>query len=222
MKKNSILVRIAASLLCLLMTAGVLSGCEGGLFSGMTIDNPKTAITEFIDAMQSPVFDDTAAETAMSYVANYSTMGFEKYAQVQDDRLEKRLFDLLRQSYSVEFFDSSSEDISNPYQSSDMTVSGKKAYVRIKFSCVDYTLMSEALSEKVTEIASERAFYGETFETEEQAMALVDEVFDTVFVPGESMDRFCVERELTLEMKYVDSSWKIVISDEFYDALLGK
>lgn len=220
-RKNN-LARCAAAIISVVMLVCILTGCSLGVFSGVEIDNPKKTVLEFINAMQTETFDQAAAQTATGYIANYSTMGFDKFAQVQDDDMEKRLFDMLRKSYRAEFSDISLEPVSSPYQSADITVSGKKAVVKFTFVSVDYTLMSAALSEAVTEAGSERMFHGETFETEAEAMALAQEVFDTVFAADRDMSEFCVERELALEMEYIDSKWKIVVSDEFYDALLGK
>lgn len=222
MKRNNTLSRCAAAVISVVLAACMLTGCSLGVFSGVDLDNPKKSVLEFINAMQTENFDQTAAQTAMGYIANYSTMGFEKYTQVQDDDLEKRLFDILRKNYRVEFSDSSLDPVSSPWQSEDLTISGKKAAVKLTFVSVDFTLMSKALSEAVTEEGADRMYHGETFETEADAMLLAGEVFDRVFAPGTDMSQYCVERELVLEMEYVDSKWKIVVSDELYDALLGR
>jgi len=222
MKKGTALRRIrwAAALCCLLVTV-LLCGCEWGTISGRTMENPKQAIAGFMEAMQSERFDHIAAENAMGYVGNYSTMGFEKHTMIEDDSLEKALFDLLRSSYSVEFADSDLSDIATPYRSDDMRVSGKKAYVTVTFTSLDLESMSVPLSEAVSRIGEERVFDGEVFETEESALALIEEVFHTVFDVSD-MSEYCVTRQLTVELEYHEDGWKINISDELYDALLGQ
>ncbi len=222
MKTKNALVRSAVAIISLVMSVCILTGCSAGVFSRAEIENPKKTIVEFIDAMQSDNFDDAAAQTAMGYIANYSTMGFEKYTQTLDDDLEKQLFDILRKSYKAEFYDSSLDPVNGDHQSSDLSISGKNATVKLKFVSVDYTLMSAALAEAVTEVASERMYNGETYETEADAMNLAKEIFETIFTSDTDMSQFCIERELTLEMEYIDSKWKIVVSDEFYNALLGR
>lgn len=222
MNKSSIITRWVPAAVCVLLTVLTLSGCDFGLFSSRSVDNPKQAVIGFIDALQADRFDRTAADTAMSYVANYSTMGFEKYTEVNDDPLEETLFELLRSSYSVEFDEKSLEPVTNPYQGRDMTVSGKQAFVRLSFESLDLSVMSEKLAEAVTETGAERMYDGETFETEEEAAALVEEVFAQIFDDETDVSDYCVEHRLTLELAYVDSRWKIVVSDEFYDALLGR
>ena len=220
MTKNKHPVRLVCAAVCVLLAASLLTGCV--TFSGRSVDNPKRVIVNFIDAMQSERFDRNAADTAMSCVANYSTMGFEKYTELSGSELEKTLFDLLRKSYSVDFADSSLEPVPSPYQGKDMTISGTQAFVRLSFTSLDISLMSEPLSDIVTEIGAERIYEGEVYATEEDAAALVEEVFTGQFVSDGDVSDYCVERQLTLELAYSDGGWKIVVSDEFYDALLGK
>lgn len=203
--------------ICLLLAAFMLAGCGSRM-----VDNPKKAIVNFIDAMQSDRFDSSAADIAMSHIGNYSTMGFEKYTEVNDNLLEKTLFEMLRNSYSVEFTENSLDPVPLPYRGKDMTVSGAQAFVRLRFTSLDISLMSESLSEIVTEVGSERMYDGITYETEEEAAALVEEVFTRRLVSDGDVSDYCVERSLTLELTYSEGSWKIMVSDEFYDALLGK
>lgn len=220
MKNNNFRTRGIAAGLCVLLAVLLLAGC--GTFAGRSVDNPKRTIIGFIDAMQADRFDRSAADTAMSYIGNYSTMGFEKYTEVNDSRLERMLFDLLRNSYSVEFDSSSLDPVPSPYQGKDMTISGTQAFVRLSFTSLDISQMSEPLSEIVTEIGAERMYDGEIYETESDAAALVEEVFTERFVSDGDVSDYCTERRLTLELVYSDGGWKIVVSDEFYDALLGK
>lgn len=222
MKNNSVLVRlrcIAAA--CCLLAAAMLSGCEFGTFSDRSLENPKQAVLDFIEAMQADEFDSAAAEAAMAKVGNYSTMGFDKYTSIEEDTLESTLFDLLRNSYDVEFANSDLEPISSPYQGVDMTVEGKQAHVTFTFTYLDLSEMSGPLSEAVSQTGTDRVYEGETFETEESALALVEEVFLEMF-DAEDMSEYCVQREFTLELNYHEDGWKLSISEEFYNALLGK
>jgi len=220
MKNKIIRMRWISAAVCMLLAVSLLTGC--GILSRRSVENPKRVIVDFIDAMQAERFDRSAADIAMKYIGNYSTMGFEKYTEMNDSLLEKTLFDMLRSSYSVEFAESSLEPVPTPYQGRDMTVSGTQAFVRLTFSSLDISLMSEPLSEIVTEIGAERMFDGAVYETEEDAAALVEEVFTGQFVSDGDISGYCVEHELTLELAYIDGGWKIVLSDEFYDALLGR
>ncbi|MBE6759036.1 MAG: hypothetical protein E7554_02980 [Ruminococcaceae bacterium] len=220
MKRKNIRRRLISAAVCLLLTMLTLTGC--GTCSGQAVDNPKKTIVEFIDAMQSERFDRTAADAAMSCIGNYSTLGFEKYTEVNDDLLERTLFDMLRNSYSVEFTDDSLAPIPSSYQGRDMTVSGTQAFVRLRFSSLDISAMSEPLSEIVTEVGADRMLMGETYETEADAIALVEEVFTEQFVSDGDVSGYSKEHGITLEMAYIDGGWKIMVSDEFYDALLGR
>jgi len=222
MKKNKAVFRIVTVIILVLLSVSLMTGCEGGLFSGMKVSNPKKTIIEFVNAMQADEFDQAAADAAMDCIGNYATMGFEKFSQVRDDELESELFDILRKSYKIEFFDDSLDDVDNPYQSEDMNISAKNASIKFKFTSVKYSMISDTLSNAVTEEAEDRIFHGETYETEEAALVLAREIFGKIFDQNTNMDDYCVERELVLEMKYIDSKWKIMISEEFYDALLGK
>lgn len=222
MKKRDIFASIRRAAVCgVCLFAIVLCGCEFGTFSGRALSNPKLAIMNFIDAMQSEDFDADAAAEAMSYIGNYSTMGFEKYTMVEDDELEVMLFDLLRGSYDVEFADDDLGPISSPYQGTDIKVSGKKAYVDITFTSLNLDMMTVPLSEAVGIAGQEKVYAGEKFETEESALVVVEEIFAETF-DAEDLSEYCVKREMTLELIFTDDGWKISVSDEFYDALLGK
>lgn len=222
-KTNNVLVRVrCAAVVCLVcLMAAALSGCDFSTFSDRSLENPKLALTGFVEAMQAETFDQAAAEEAMSYVGNYSSMGFEKYAMAEDDPLEKELFDMLRGSYAVEFANSDFEPISVPYQGVDMNVSGKQAFVTVTFSSLDLEKISGPLAEMVSEVGGERVYDGAVYDTEESALALVEEVFPMVLETID-LDECCIRRELILELNYHEGGWKINISDEFYNALLGK
>ena len=222
MKKISAFMRLRCiAAVCCLFAAAMLSGCQFGTFSDRSLENPKQAILDFVEAMQADVFDDAAAEAAMAKVGNYSTMGFEKYTSVNDDVLEKTLFDLLRKSYEVDFSNSDLESISSPYQGVDMTVSGKQAQVTFTFTYLNLSAMSGPLSEAVSQTGTERVYEGENFDTEESAMALVEEVFLEMYGSAD-VSEYCVQKEFTLELSYHEDGWKLNISEEFYNALLGK
>lgn len=222
MKKRSVWNRIRCTALCgVLALAVLLGGCEFATVSGQMLDNPKLAIVGFIDAMKADEFDRIAADEAMKYIGNYSAMGFEKYTMLGNGTLEKKLFDLLRGSYTVTFTDNDMGQVTSPYSGEDMRISGKKAFVTVTFTSLDIQSMSVPLSEAVSEIGGERAYEGETFETEESAMALIEEVFPLVFDEND-LSEYCVSRELTLELDYHENGWRLNISDDFYNALLGE
>ncbi len=222
MKKIDIFASIRRAAVCgVCLLAIALCGCEFGTFSGRALSNPKLAIMNFVDAMQSEEFDSEAAAEAMNYIGNYSTMGFEKYTMVEDDDLETMLFDLLRGSYEVEFADDDLGPIASPYQGTDLKVSGKKAYVDLTFTSLNLDMMTVPLAEAVGIAGQEKVYAGEKFETEESALVVVEEVFAETF-DTENLSEYCVEREMTLELTFTDDGWKINVSDEFYDALLGR
>ncbi len=220
MQKKNYTAKWITAVLCTLLAISLLPGC--GTCAVRSVDNPKVVIVDFIEAMQAERFDRSAADTAMSCIGNYSTMGFDKYTEVNDNLLEKTVFDLLRNSYKVEFTDSSLEPVPSPYQGRDMSISGTQAFVKLRFTSLDMSLMSEPLSDIVTEIGADRMFEGETYETEDDAAALVEEVFTGQFVSDGDVSGYCVEHALTLELAYAEGGWKIMVSDEFYDALLGR
>jgi len=220
MRINISRLRRISAAVCLVLVMLTLAGCS--TCSGQMVKNPKLTIVEFIDAMQSERFDRSAADAAMSCIGNYSTLGFEKYTEVNDDLIERTLFDMLRNSYSAEFSDDSLAPVPTTWQGRDLTVSGTQAFVRFTFSSLDISAMSGPLSEIVTEEGADRMLAGASYDTEADAVALVEEVFTGDFVSDGDVSDYCVERSLTLEMAYIDGGWKIMVSDEFYDALLGR
>lgn len=209
------IVRAALSVVLVCMLTLALAGCEFGTFSTEKLDNPKLAITEFVEDMRAGKFTE-----AMERVGNYSTMGFDTLSEYITGQTDYSLASMLMQSYAVEFYNNDMDQVGVPYESEDMNIDGKTAYVSFKFTSLSFPLMSETLKQLVTEEGSNRMYYGETFDSEEEAMALVDEVFEKTF--DGDISSYCTTVELKIELIYADDGWKLVIDDEFYKALLGK
>lgn len=220
-----VILRIAAAAM---LMACLLSGCSFSstgkleVFTNQDLDNPKQSILSFIDAMKAENFDADAAEEALSYIGNYSTMGFEKFSLVQNETVDRMLFDALRASYRVEFADNDLSPLRIPYKSEDMTIAGKQAFVTFDFTYLDFSLMSAALAERVAEVGAERMYDGVTYETQNAAMELVEEVYSTIFLQENKESDFYITRTISLELQFADGSWKLVLNEDFYDALLGR
>lgn len=226
MNFRSKIIRITAAVCGLALTAAVLTGCglkpDFGVVSGSELENPKQTILDFVDTMKSEEFDLETAERANSFIGNYSTMGFEKFGLVDDDVIEIALTTALRRSYGVEFADPGLEPVPSPYQGTDMYISGKQAFVDITFTSLSIDLISEPLAEVVAQVGHDRMYEGETFDTSEDALALVEEVFPSVFDADGDLTPYCVQKEMTVELTFTDDGWKIVMSDELYKAMLGQ
>lgn len=207
-----ILVTRAAAAAVALLIALAASGC--GVMSGETLENPKLAVNEFIDCMRSEDYDE-----AMKYVLNYSTLGFEN-VDIEAGSLDETLYKMLRESYGTRYADPQLDPISIPYSGVDMTVDGRQAFLTVYFTSLNFEMMSEVLKEEITETANERMQQAQYYDTEEKAMELIIEMMPLTF--GEDLSAYYVERELTLEVFYTKDGWKLNISDELYNALLGR
>lgn len=184
-------------------------------YSNSAMANPKTTLSSFVDAMRKQNFEE-----AESYVINYTTMGFDGIEDVSHDSVDWQIYKMLFDSYKVEYKDSSTEDVISPYESEDLFVNGRKAAITFTFTSFNYGKMMEDLSAAISDVGGERMYYGETFETQEEALVLVDDAFDIVLENDPS--KYYTQKEITLDAWYNDGEWKLEISDEFYSALVGR
>lgn len=204
------------SLLCaVVMLAAVLCGCTAPAYSAGEMENPKITLNCFVEAMSERDFDK-----AESCVINYTTLGFDGMEKVSQASADWRIYELLFDSYEAEYKESSTEPITSPYVSEDMNVNGRRADITFDFTSFNFEKMSADLTKAIAEIGAERMYYGETFETEEEALALVEEGYETVF--KNDMSQYYKTQVLTVTAWYDNGEWKLEISDEFYSALTGR
>lgn len=191
------------------------NGLSAPAYTNITMENPKITLDLFVEAMRECKF-----EKAESYVMNYTTMGFEGIADVPRDSADWQIYEMLFDSYKVQYKNSSTEDVTSPYTSEDLNVNGRKAVITFTFTSFSYKKMMEELSAAISEVGGERMYYGETFETQEEALALVDDAFEIVLKNDAS--KYYSEKSITMNAWYNDGEWKLEISDEFYAALIGR
>ena len=204
-----------AMLMALVVLAITLCGCEAPAYSAKEMENPKITLNNFIEAMRGQDFEE-----AESYVINYASLGFDKIEKIPHSAADWRIYELLFESYEAEYISNSTQPIKSPYSSEDMTVNGRRADITFTFSSFNFDKMSADLTEAISEIGAERTYHGETFETQEEALALVEEGYEAVF--QNDMSQYCKTQELTVTAWYENGEWKLEISEEFYSALTGR
>lgn len=184
-------------------------------YSHKNMENPKLTLDLFVEAMSKQNFEE-----AESYVINYTTMGFEGIEDVPRESKDWQIYEMLFDSYKVEYKNDNTEDVYSPYESEDIRVNGREATITFTFTSFSYDMMMEDLSAAIADVGGERMYYGETFETQEEALVLVDDAFDIVLENDAS--KYYSEKEITLNAWYNDGEWKLEINDEFYSALVGR
>ncbi len=210
--KKRIFAVICAGCMLIIM----LSGCTFSAYSSSSLPNPKNTVAQFVDAMRRRDF-----EAADSLVGNYSDMGFVSFDEVPEDDIDRRLINMLFDSYQVEFYDSDTSPIEIPFESADMTVQGRDAELTFRFRYLCFDMMSEDFAAEITELGESRMFYGEVYDTAEKALALADEAFANVF-SEDDMEKYYQKKVFTLTAHYSADGWLLDMSSDFYSALLGK
>lgn len=210
-----ILKKYLTLLLAFVLLAITLCGCEAPAYSAKEMENPKLTLNRFIEAMREQNFEE-----AESCVINYSTLGFDKIEEIPHSSADWRIYELLFESYEAEYKINSTEPISSPYASEDMAVNGRRADITFTFSSFNFDKMSADLTKVISEIGAERMYHGETFESEEEALALVEEGYAAIF--QNDMSQYYKTQKLTVTAWYEKGEWKLEISDEFYSALTGR
>ena len=189
--------RFALIAVCAVLIAGILCGCNMPSINLTTTTTPSEDLMYFFECLAK---EDYAA--AEEYVYNFSSLGF---VQDSGDELDRRLSKLLTQSRSVRIV-------------SEGEVYGKDSTVTIELTTLDFKKLETALSEKVVEEIKARQFVGQTFETEEEILAVVYEILDSMTV---SMSDYYSTKQFDVDMKLSDNHWKIVCSEELYSAIIG-
>lgn len=197
MKKSVVFLSLALSLIIF------LSGCEMPSFSGQDLGDPSGLVADFVILMRDRRFTE-----ASNLLDSSVSLNLENGLIFEDDPVTQKLADMLLNSYSVEFVPDG------------VKKHGRSAEISVKFT----SLNCAALTEKLAELVRERAFYEAKPETDEEALALFNKVWEDEFSGGEiDMTGYYIQREATAGAKYVPGAgWRLVITESFYNAMLGK
>ena len=193
--------RISAVLLAVLLF--ILSGC-GPAKSLTKLPEPSESVKEFFTCLKR---EDYAGVDELVY--NYSTLGMaEVTADVSDSdaMTDKLLYELLRDSRDYKL-------------SGQGKISGREAQIDLSLTTLDYRKLAEPLGEKVTQAVKEAKYRGQTFASASDISPVIISELEK-FMEVSASDVMTTE-DFTVEMKYSDKKWKIVVSDELYKALIG-
>ncbi len=179
------------------------------------IANPKLTVVEFVDSIKAGDY-----KKCESLVSNYAELGFSDGKSFRDDAVSQFFYDCLINSYKVEFIDNDNiVSVTDSVSDTDYSVHGRSAQVKFLFTYFDSGKMTARMKEIATEIGHEKMYYGFVYDSEEKVDELVLDVLDVV--QTEPVEQYYVTREITVNMVYADDEWKMELTDEFYDILLG-
>lgn len=184
------------------------------------IENPKLTVQRFVDALHEGDFK--ACDGLMS---NCASIG-ENFALMSDsDAFSEFLYQSLIDSYKVEFSgDSEFVSVTDAIVSeTDYTVTGQKATVTYTLTVLSLDPLCKRMNELAKDIGYKLQFEsdeGASFETDEALSGLIDDVLETV--KKEDITQYYKTREFTTNMVYTGDMWRLELSDELYNTLLGR
>lgn len=161
-----------------------------------SLPEPDTAVTAFFDEMSAKNYD-----TALEYVDNYDSLGFETPSSDSTIELYKQK---LVESYSVELSCSGKSDGLYAYRTADITF-------------LDSRKLIEDVSAKVSENALDYMYDGKVIESDEQAKAIF---YDALASCLDSPERYYTTESAELKLVY-RGSWQIIVDDTLFNILFG-
>lgn len=216
-RKKCAVNRIISCVLIAVFMTMILCSCDMDFTPKPTkaIPNPKLTVVEFIDSIKEGDF-----EKCGSMVSNYAQLGFDDGKAFDDDPVSKFFYESLINSYKVEFIDNDNVvSITDSVSETDYSVTGRTAKVRFRLTVFDVNKMTATMKAIATEIGEEKMFYGHVYDSDEKVEELILDTLDAA--QTEDMEQYRVTHEITVDMVYEDNMWKMELTDELYDILLG-
>ncbi len=220
MKIENKKIRSRKNLLCVFLSAlfaVLLCSCNMNFTPKPTkpIENPKLTVTRFIESIKNGSFEESEA-----MVSNYADLGFENVSAFKSDAVAQFFYECLIESYKVEFLDNDNVvSITDSVSETDYSVTGRTAEVRFLLTTFQTDGLTARMKEIATEIGHEKMFHGYVYDSEEKVDELVAEALE--IVKEEPVEQYYKTYEISVDMIYSDNMWKMELTDEFYDILLG-
>lgn len=175
-----------------------LCACSFGTVSLTELPKPEESVNAFFACLKNGDY-----EGADRYINNYQTLGFS--SAKENDELIESFYKVLIGGRSYGFTGAS-------------VVSGREAFLTIRFTTLDFRKLEQPLTERVVEDIKQRQYIGETFETKEEVLAVVSEQISGILSQS---DELMTTDYFDLELKYDEGIWKFDIGESFYSALIG-
>lgn len=206
MKINKHIVTVLYLSLSLVL-CGILSGCELPLTIIGNIPAPEDTVTDFFDGICEGDYKKADACLSGSSIAMKNT---------PSDEFSVALMNYLQESYDYRL-------------TGDVQMDGMEASQEIEFNYLDFDLLSEDLSSKSTSLGK---LYIRTQDkdhteikdgvctlTEKGAQSVAKEALDSIM---EQPDKYYSVSTFNVHMRYQQQSWKIVMTDDLFEAIAGK
>lgn len=204
MKKLTAVILAAA-----VVILSALCACDMPTCHSMSMDSPLPRVEQFVQCMKSEDFSG-----AMELVQSGTDIDFfVGRTALENDEVSSVIYSALIESYGIEFPDDA------------YSISGRYAEIRFNFTYLDIEGLSDRLNALIAESGKERMYYGEVFDTEEKALALMHDVFIESFsgsCPEYNIKDYYVTREIEISAEFSQDGWMLIIGDDFYKALTGK
>lgn len=207
MMKTTIHIQSALSLSLSLLLCAILSGCELPLTVVGSIPDPENTVTDFFDGVCEGDFQKADACLNGSSVAMRNT---------PSDGFSTALMNYLQESYAYQLTGS-------------IEVIELEAQQDVFFTYLDFDLLAEDLRDESSKLGKKYIKTQDEAHTEmkDGVCTLTDEGAQAVAV--EALDSLMTEPEqyysaatFHLQLNYQGGSWKILMTDELFEAIAGK
>lgn len=182
----------------IMMSLLLLSGCDMPSISLTGYEStPEQDFSSFISYLNTGEYD-----LASEYIDNYSSLGFDSF---QDNEVYTSLLDALNSSRSFKVMGSSS-------------INGRHAKMSVEFTTLDFRIFSNTLSDTAIARIDQTQYDNGIQLTDDEIKAVIIEVLASLM---EDPTQYYTTQIFDLEFKYVNDTWKLSCSKEFYSALIG-
>lgn len=200
-KTNLLLTAVILYLLC-----GILSGCSFPMTVIGTIPPPDGTVKDFFDGLCAGDYAKADACLSSGSVAVKST---------PDDIFSQKLLEYLQQSYRYRVVGA-------------VEAEQTSAHAQVELTYLDFNLMADNLKTHSTIIGkkyihSQHPDYTQVEDggctlTEDGARKVAAEALDLIMHEPE---KYCATRVFSVELRYKDRAWKIVMDDDLFEAIAG-
>lgn len=216
-------ISIAAFVGAIIIFALII-GLTGGFSPVMLVksDNPKQTVEDFFDCLSEKRYEECG-----KYISGYSSLGFERFisgsdvsdSDQQPHTMDEALLNALLDSYGCELIaPDDMPQVRGKAKGADYSVNGRDAQVTFRYTVFDIYKMLPLLSEPTKLAAQDKILHGSAIDSD-NAMELVEGAFaqQSDFDPAD----YYTTCPMTVQLRLEDGQWRIVLTEEFYNALLG-
>lgn len=197
LKGHSAIGAILLAMVSIILILGLSGITSAGALTIGRMPDPTDTLKAYMDSIIECDF-----EKAAGYMYDCDDLGLSQQPEGEADKV---LFNTVINNYA--------------YEIKNIEVKGVNAFAEITFTCCDLNLMRDDLKEEVAKGIERGVWDGKDVES---ADFLLGVVADSAELVTEDITPYLADSEQTIELVYYESEWRVLFSNELYNAMLGR